>query len=173
MRWVRLAFWPAAFAFGIAAEAAVRPPPGALDAVTGFSLLGLGLIAASRRSWSRVGTILAAAGLAWFLGSIAGWAVYLHRGPLAQLLLTYPAPAHRRLRWPERAAVAAAYGYAVIYPLAHSDPVTLAFALGLAALAVRRYLAGRGPERRARGRALAAAAAFAAVLVMGAALRSA
>src|SRR6516162_2670211 len=133
MRWVRLAFWPAAFAFGIAAEAAVRPPPGALDAVTGFSLLGLGLVAASRRAWSRVGLILAAAGLAWFAGSVAWWAVYLHRGPLAQLLLTYPAPAKRRQPWPERAAVAAANGYAVIYPLAQSDPVTVAFALALVA----------------------------------------
>jgi signal transduction histidine kinase len=171
MRWARLAFWPAAFAFGIAAEWAARPSPIALDAVTGFSLLGLGLIAASRRSWSRVGTILAAAGLAWFLGSIAGWAVYLHRGPLAQLLLTYPAPARRRQPWPDRAAVAAGYGYAVIYPLAHSDPVTLVFALGLVALAAHRYRAGRGPERRARAHALAAAAAFAAVLATEAALR--
>src|SRR5215472_7295568 len=138
MRWVRLAFWPAAFAFGIVAEWAGRPSLIALDAVTGFSLLGLGLVAASRRSWSRVGLILAAAGLAWFLGSVAGWAAYLHRGPLAQLLLTYPATAGRRVPWPERGAVAAAYGYAVIYPLAHSDPVTVAFALALVALAVRR-----------------------------------
>ena len=147
MRWVRFAFWPAAFAFGIAAEWAGRPPLIVLDAATGFSLLGLGLLAASRRAWSRTGVILAAAGLAWFLGSVAGWAVYLHRGPLAQLLLTYPAAANRRQTWPERGAVAAATGYAVIYPLAQSDPVTVAFALALVALAVRRYLAGRGPGR--------------------------
>jgi hypothetical protein len=171
MRWVRLAFWPAAFAFGIAAEAVGRPPLIALDAVTGFSLLGLGLVAASRRSWSRVGMILAAAGLAWFAGSVVGWAVYLHRGPLTQLLLTYPATAKRRMPWGDRAKVGAAYGYAVIYPVAHSDPVTIAFALALVTLAVRRYRAGRGPERRARARALAAATAYAAVLVAGAALR--
>ena len=171
MRWARLAFWPAAFAFGIAAEVAGRPPLAALDAITGFSLLGLGLIATSRRAWSRVGVILTAAGLAWFLGSVAGWAVYLHRGPFAQLLLTYPAAAGRRVPRFERAAIAAAYGYAVIYPLASRDPVTLVFALCLVALAARRYQAGRGPERRARAHALAAAAAFAAVLAAGAALR--
>ena len=45
--------------------------------------------------------------------------------------------------------------------------MTLAFALVLVALAVRRYLAGRGPERRARAHALAAAIAFAAVLATG------
>lgn len=171
MRWVRFAFWPAAVVFGIVAEWAGRPPLIVLDAVTGFSLLGLGLLAASRRAWSRAGVILAAASLAWFLGSVAGWAVYLHRGPVAQLLLTYPDPAQRRVPWPERGAVAVAYGYAVIYPLAHSDPVTVAFAMALVALAVRRYLTGRGPERRARVHALAAAIAFAAVLATGAALR--
>jgi signal transduction histidine kinase len=171
MRWARFAFWPAAFAFGIAAEWAGRPPLIALDAATGFSLLGLGLLAATRRTWSRAGIILAAAGLAWFLGSVAGWAVYLHRGPLAQLLLTYPAAAKRRMPWPERGAVGAGYIYAGIYPLAHSDPVTIAFALALVTLAVRRYLAGRGPERRARAHALAAATAFAAVLATGSALR--
>ena len=171
MRWVRFAFWPAAFAFGIAAEWAGRPPLIALDAATGFSLLGLGLLAISRRAWSRAGIILAAAGLAWFLGSVAGWAVYLHRGPFAQLLLTYPAAAGRRVPRFERAAIAAAYGYAVIYPLANRDPVTLVFALCLVALAARRYQAGRGPERRARAHALAAAIAFAAVLAAGAALR--
>lgn len=171
MRWARLAFWPAAFAFGIAAEWVGRPSLMALDAATGFSLLGLGLLAASRRAWSRVGVILAAAGLAWFLGSVAGWAVYLHRGPLAQLLLTYPAPAKRQLPRLERGAVAAAYGYAVIYPVANSDPLTLIFALALAVLAVQRYLAGRGLERRARAHALAAAIAFGAVLAAGAALR--
>ena len=38
-------------------------------------------------------------------------------------------------------------------------------------MAVRRYLVGRGPRRRARASALAAASAFAAVLIGGAALR--
>jgi signal transduction histidine kinase len=109
--------------------------------------------------------------MAWFLGSVAGWAVYLHQGPLAQLLLTFPATANRGQPRLERGAVAMAYGYAVVYPLAPSDGVTVAFALALVTLALRRYLAGRGLERRARAHALIAATAFAAVLITGAALR--
>lgn len=114
---------------------------------------------------------MATAGLAWFAGTIASWAVFLHRGPLAQLILTYPA---RRL-WPaslvERVGVAAAYVYALVYPVADDDIATSVFALGLVGLAAWRYLVGVGPERRARAGALASAGAFTLVAVLGAVLQ--
>lgn len=171
MRALRNALWPAAFAFGIAAELAGTPPLPALDTITGFSLLALGLLAQSRRPGYAVGWILAAAGVAWFAGTIAGWAVFWHRAPLAQLILTYPAT---RL-WPasrvERAAVALAYVYAIAYPVAGNEEATILFALALVGLAGWRYLTKRGPQRRARTSALVAAVAFALILIASATLR--
>ena len=91
MRRLHPALWPSAFAFGVIAELAGRPPLPALDAATGFSMLALGLLAQRRQPRYAVGWILYAAGVAWFIGTLAGWAVFLHRAPLAQLILTYPA----------------------------------------------------------------------------------
>ncbi len=168
---LRHALWPAGCAFGIAAEWIGRPPLPGLDAVTGFAMIALGLLAWQGRPRFAFGAVMTAAGSAWFLGTLADWAVYLHRAPLAQLMLTYPA---RRL-WPasrlERLGVVVAYAYAVAYPVAGNDEATIVFALGLLALAAERYLMGRGPERRARAGPLAAASAFAGVLIGGAALR--
>jgi signal transduction histidine kinase len=159
------ALWPAAFAFGLLAELAGRPPLPALDAAAGFSLLGLGLLAWRRQPRYAVGWILAAAGTAWFAGTIASWAALLHRAPIAQLIVTYPA---RRL-WPasptERLAVVAAYSYAIALSLSASDAATVVFAIAVLGFAVWRYLASRGLEHRARASAIAAAAAFATVLI--------
>jgi signal transduction histidine kinase len=171
VRRLRHALWPAGCAFGIAAEWIGRPPLTGLDAATGFALIVLGLLAWQTRPSFAVGAIMTAAGFTWFLGTLSGWAVYLHRAPLAQLILTYPA---RRL-WPTsrlgRLGIVGAYVYALAYQLAGNDEATIVFALGLVALAARRYLVGRGPLRRARASALSAASAFAAVLIGGAALR--
>ena len=163
--------WPAGLALGVVATWVGEPELLALDGVTGFALLGLGLIAWSRRPQSAAGPIMAAAGFAWFLGSLFGLAVYLHRGPLAHLLLSYPG---RRLvpsSSLERAAVVVAYAYACIYPIARNDYATIAFALGLVALMARRYVLGGGLKRRARLSALILATAFALVVFLGAATR--
>ena len=104
------------------------------------------------------------AGVAWFIGTLAGWAVFLHRAPLAQLILTYPA---RRLipgSRVERLAIATAYAYAIAYPVANDNVATIAFAVGIVGLAGWRYLTGAAAERRARGGALVAALAFGSVL---------
>jgi signal transduction histidine kinase len=97
--------------------------------------------------------------------------VLFHRGPLAQLLVTYPA---RRL-WPtatiERLAVALAYGYAITVSLAGSDIATIVFAALVVGLAAQRYLSGHGAQRRARASALAVAVMFAAVLAAAAIVR--
>jgi signal transduction histidine kinase len=172
-RTLSLVLWPAALVFGIAAILVGRPELVALDGLTGFVLLGLGLAAWSVRPRSAAGLIMATAGFAWFLGALAPWAVYLHRGPLAHLILTYPTGRLTASSRPFRAAIVAAYAYAAAYPIARNDYATMAFALGLTALATRRYVAAGGPERRARLTALIAATAFGLVLVVGVATRAA
>jgi signal transduction histidine kinase len=171
MRMLRRALWPAGLVFGIAAELIGRPPLPALDAATGFALIALGLVAWETRPRFASGMIMAVTGFAWFLGSIAGWAVFLHRAPLAQLILTYPA---KRL-WPrsplERLGIVGAYAYALIYPIAANNEATIAFAVATVALTGWRYVYTGGPERRARRAALAVATPFALVLIVGAALR--
>ncbi len=170
-RTLSLVLWPAALLFGIAALLVGRPELVALDGLTGFVLVGLGLAAWSLRPRSASGLIMATAGFAWFLGALAPWAVYLHRAPLAHLILTYPTGSLAASSRLFRAAIVAAYAYAAIYPIARNDYATIAFALGLIALATRRYVVAGGPERRARLTALIAATAFGLVLVVGAAIR--
>jgi signal transduction histidine kinase len=157
--------WLAGLAFGVAAEWIGRPELTALDALAGFALLFLGLLAWSRRSESRVGLLMAAAGCSWFLGSMWTPAVFLHRGPLAQLLLSYPSG--RLSSRLERAAVGAAYVYAAAYPIAENDYASLAFALGLGGFCLRRYMVASAPERRARLAPLIAATAFGLVIALG------
>jgi hypothetical protein len=166
---LRYALWPVGLAFGVAAEWIGRPGLIGLDAAAGFSLVALGLAARAPRPRSRALLIMAAAGFAWFLGSLWSPAVYLHRGPLAHLLLSYPrGRLSSRL---ERLAVGGAYGYAAAYPVARNNYATIAFALVLIALAARRHALSGGPERRARLTALTAATAFGLVLVLAAATR--
>ena len=71
------------------------------DLAVGWTFIGCGLIAAWKRPESRSGWLMVATGFTWFLGNfsevdvpaiawIAAHAVYLHRGPLVHLLLSYP-----------------------------------------------------------------------------------
>ena len=87
---LRHALWSAGLLLGFAATRVGRPELIVLDTFTGFALVALGLAAWSSRPRSGAGLLMAAAGFAWFLGSLVPWAVYLHRGPLAHLLLSYP-----------------------------------------------------------------------------------
>jgi signal transduction histidine kinase len=169
MGWLRYVLWPAGLAFGVVAEWTGRPELIALDAVAGFALLFAGLIAWSRRPGSRAGPIMSATGLAWFLGTLWAPAALLHRGPLAQLLISYPSG--RRSSRLQRVAVAAAYGYAAADVVAGSTYAAIIFAFGLVTLLARRCVVATGPERRARLASLTAAAAFGLVLVAGAFVR--
>jgi len=100
-----LLLWPAGAVAGVAAEWRLQgwADPGGWvpDLLTGWTLIGCGLAGWARRPHSRSGALLAAAGFAWFVPDFAatgadplGWlgahALYLHRGPLVQLVLTYP-----------------------------------------------------------------------------------
>jgi signal transduction histidine kinase len=171
MRRLRLALSPAGLALGIGAEVAGGEGAAltAVDLAAGLALVGLGLLAWERRPKSRTGALLAAGGVLWFLGNLAGWAVYLHRGPLIHLFLSYPGGRLRsRL---DRGLAAAGYAYSLAYPVARNDEATIVLAAVVAAAALRRCLTASGPERRARAWALGAAAAFASVLALGASLR--
>jgi signal transduction histidine kinase len=166
---LRYALWPAGLVLGVAAEWIGQPELIVLDAAAGWALIFLGLVAWSRRSESGAGPIMAAAGFAWFLGTLWTPAVFLHRGPLAHLLLSYPTG--RLASRLEQSAVGTAYAYAVAYPVADNDYATIFFALGLVTVALRRYVLASGPGRRARLASLTAATAFGLVLTLGAAAR--
>src|SRR5262245_39192335 len=102
----------------------------------------------------------------WFLGTAFEPFVFLHRGPLVHLHLSYPTG-----RIPTRLAriiVLAAYVDAAIEPLARSDVLTLVLSAGVAVTAVQVFAGTTGPARKAGGPALVAALAFAGVLAFGA-----
>src|SRR5215470_19419011 len=148
MRWLRYALWPAGLALGLTAEWIGRPQLPAFDAAAGFALLFLGLVTWSRRPGGRAGAVMAAAGFAWFLGTLWAPAVFWHRGPLAQLLISYPSG--RLSSRLQQVGTAAAYGYAAVAAVAGSLSGTVIFAAGLIAMSAYRYVAVTGPERRAR-----------------------
>jgi signal transduction histidine kinase len=170
-----LLLWPAGAVVGVAAEWRLYgwtdPSGWVLDLLTGWCLMGCGLAGWARRPQSRSGVLLMAAGFAWFVPDFAaagvgplGWlgahALYLHRGPLVQLVLAYP---RGRVRGrAEGAAVAVGYAAAVVTPIWSSRAGTIALAACLVAVAARGYVRAAGRERRMRRSALQATALFAA-----------
>jgi len=160
----------AGLAIAIAAESVTyvpeEPELAVADATVGLVFIGLGVVAWQRRPSSRSGLLIVATGFAWFAGSFVAAALFLHRGPLVHLLLSYP---RGRLRWPlEQVVVAAAYVDGAVYPLAREVKVTTALALAVGTTALVGYLRAGGAERRARAAALAAASAVVLVLGLGA-----
>jgi signal transduction histidine kinase len=150
------------------------------DLAVGWSFIGCGLIAARQRSESRCGPLMVATGFTWFVGNFAqvgvaavAWlaahTVYLHRGPLVQLVLTYPSgrPGSRLVR----AAVAVGYAAAVITPIWRSAGATILLAALLLAVCARDYIRAVGRARRARLIALQATAGLSSVLAATAAAR--
>jgi signal transduction histidine kinase len=150
------------------------------DLAVGWSFIGCGLIASRQRPESRTGPLMAATGCAWFLGNfanvgaaavewVAAHAVYLHRGSLVHLVLTYPSgrPGSRLIR----GAVAVGYAVAVITPIWRSAGATILLAGLLLAVCARDYVRAVGQARRARLIALQAAAGLSLVLAGTAAAR--
>jgi signal transduction histidine kinase len=184
MRWFRLLLWPAGAAFGIAAEWIFfgwgDPRHWVPDLATGWTLIACGLVAWSRRPESKSGALLTATGFSWFLGNFANagvgpldWlgahALYVYRGPLVHLLITYPSG--RLVSRLDRSAVAVGYAAALVTPVWRSEIATFALAALLVAVCARSYLRAIGPARRARLLALRAAAGLGLVLAGGAAAR--
>jgi signal transduction histidine kinase len=174
MRALRLWLWPAGAAIGIAAEWVYfdwsEPDKWLPDLAVGWTLIACGLVGWSRRPESRSGSLLAATGFAWFAANFASdQALYLHRGPLLQLVLSYP---HGRLGGRlDRAAVAIGYAAAVIPAVWESETATFALVAFFLIAAGHGYVRALGPERRMRLAALQATAFIAAVLAGTAAAR--
>jgi signal transduction histidine kinase len=158
-------------ALGLVVELATYEPSrgaalSAADFVVGALLLSCGATAWERRRESRVGALMVLAGVAWFAGNLAPALLFLHRGPLVHLHLSYPSG-----RLPTRltrVVAGAAYVDAAVAPLARNDLATLALAAAVALTAVRVFAATSGPARTAGGPALASALAVAGVLALGA-----
>jgi hypothetical protein len=173
MRSLRMLLWPAGALLGLGAEWVSfgwdDPRHWIPDLVTGWTLIACGLVAWSRRGDSLSGPLLAATGFAWFLGNFGTGALYLYRGPLVHLLVTYPSgrPSSRR----EVAAVAVGYATAVVTPVWRSEVVTIVLAALLVAVCARSYVGSVGPARRARLVALWAAGGLGLALAGGAAAR--
>jgi signal transduction histidine kinase len=150
------------------------------DLAVGLCLVGCGLVASARRPASRSGMLMSATGFSWFLGNLAGvgseavaWVaahgLYLYRGPLLHLVLTYPnGRASSRLT---RTAVTIAYATAIITPLWGNAVVTILLATCLLAVSALQYVRAVGPARRAGAFALWAAAGLSSVLAGTAAAR--
>jgi signal transduction histidine kinase len=173
MRLLRLALLPGAAAVAVAAEwVAYQPGDFALavaDALVGLVLVTCGVVAWERRGESRVGPLMALSGYTWFAGAFWPQLLYLHRGPLVHLHISYPTG--RLSRRLAQATVAAAYLGAVIEPIARDELATLVLAALVAAAAADILLRASGTARRAGIPALAAALAFACVLALGAGQR--
>jgi signal transduction histidine kinase len=184
MPWFRLLLWPAGAVFGIAAEWIFfgwgEPRHWVPDLVTGWTLIGCGLVAWSRRPESRSGALMAATGFSWFLGNFAttgiapvDWlgahALFVYRGPLIHLLVTYPSG--RLSSRLDRAAVVLGYAAAFVTLVWRSEIATIVLAGLLVAICARSYRRAVGPARRARLLALRAAAGLGLALAGGAVAR--
>ena len=141
-------------------------------AAVGDFAVGLAFVLGAALVWrrfTRTAALMAATGVAWYAGSLVGELVFLHRGPLVHLLLSYP---HGRLESRAgRAVVALAYIEAVVYPLGDSDAATLVLLAAVLGAAVLRHARAGGLERRARLSALAGACLIAGTLAAAAVAR--
>jgi hypothetical protein len=85
MRRIGFLVWAAAIGLGLAAEWVAfswdEPRWWLPDLVVGLVFLGCGILAWQQRGARACAALLAATGVAWFLGSFAYSALYLHRGP--------------------------------------------------------------------------------------------
>ena len=144
-----------------------EPASAAGDFVVGLVFIVGGALV-MRRS-ATTGALLVATGFAWFLGGLLSGLVFLHRGPLVHLLLSFPR-GRLESRF-ERAVVAAAYAEALVYPLGRSSLATLVLLAALLVASLLRHARAGGEERRARAAALLATAAIVAVLAAAAIAR--
>lgn len=150
------------------------------DLMVGWTFIGCGLIAWMLRPNSRSGVLMVLAGFTWFLGNFslvgvaavswaAGNALYLHRGVLVQLVLTYPIG--RLYSWLARATVTAVYVIALLRPVWQSEFATIALSAFVVGVSLREYLTAVGRSRRARLLGLRATTGLGLLLAGEAALR--
>jgi signal transduction histidine kinase len=143
------------------ADAALR----LADTAVGIVLLGCAAATCVRHR--RVGLIMAAAGVTWFLGNLLLPLVFLHRGPMVHLHISYPTG---RLRRPLAiVTVVGAYLAAALDAVARNPWLTAGLAILVAAAAADVFALTSGPARKAAVPALVAACAFASVLALSSA----
>jgi len=149
------------------------------DLMVGWTVIGAGLFAVHRMPASRIGWLIVAAGVLWFIGnfasashpvvaSLGAQALFLHRGPLLHAVLAFP-HGHLRSRI-DRATVVASY-VAALTPIAQLEVPAIAVGLLVIGAASAGWRRSAGPERRARLRVLPASIALGAVIVGAATLR--
>ena len=143
-------------------------------AVTGDLLVAVVWIGVAVMLWPQERTRRAAAisagfAAAWLVGSIEPALVFLHRGPLMQLVLAYPSG--RLDSGLARLVVAAAYVQGAFGAELDGPGWTLGFATVLVAAASIRALAATGAVRRSRLVPVAVSAGTGTVLAIGAASR--
>lgn len=139
----------------------------AADLCVGVALTTSAAAVLVPRRWHRVGLLLAFAAAAWWLGDLSPYLLYLHRGPMVHLHLSYPTG--RLQRRPARIAVFSAYGWALAEAWQDTPAVTAVVALAVALAACDTHARTSGPARRAGLPGLMAALLFASVLGLSAA----
>jgi signal transduction histidine kinase len=170
LRWRGLLVLAAGAAVG-GAEIAGGPgmPEAAGDVAAGLSLAGGAAVAWGRRGREQEAQLMGLTGAAWLAGDLSSTLLYAHRGPLVQLLLTYP---RGRIGSPAVAAiVAAAYVDGIVPALARSEWPTIALTSAVALAAAARLRRAPGIERRPRAVALGGAVAIGGTLALAAAGR--
>jgi signal transduction histidine kinase len=170
----RLALGGLALALGVATEVVAFDLPEVHlwlpDLLVGWALVACGLLTQARRPASRVGLLLLATGLAWFVGNVSGSLVYLHRGVLVHLIVTFPDG--RATSRGQRAAVASGYAVSLLPVVWEAAPATVVVAAVLVAYSAGIRRGAIGSRRRAAGQALTAAGALGLVLALGALARA-
>jgi hypothetical protein len=152
-----------------AASAGSEPLAVAADLLVAIMWMAVAAALWARASTRRNAMLSAAVSASWLLGSIDPAFVFLHRGPLAHLLLAYPSG--RLDSRPARVAVAVAYLDGILAGSGGGPVWTLAFAAGLVAAASLRLLIATGVVRRSRVVPFMVAGAVGVVLGVGAIAR--
>jgi signal transduction histidine kinase len=174
----------AGVAFGIGAEAVGFGLRDARhwvpDLAVGWGCIGFGLVAMHRKPRSFSAALLAATGFTWFFGNFApagvgvvAWLaarlLFLYRGPLIHLVLTYPGGrARSRLTI---CAIAAGYAVSIVKPIWQNAAITIVLAALLIAVAARDHLRAVGRSRRAHLPAIQATIAVGLALAIEALIR--
>ena len=138
------------------------------DLVVGLTFIGAGAYALPRQRGC--GVLLVATGLTWFAGTVDGSALYLHRGPLVQLLVAYPG-------WRPRTrtglvVVAAGYVAALARPAWGDDATAVVLVVLLVAAVAHDCAVASGRVRRDGLVALQATTVWAGAVAVGAAART-
>ena len=149
-----MVLWPAGVVLGLASERAAfgwDDFSGWIpDLAVGLVFIGCGVQAMARGRGTAV--LLVAVGFTWFLANFWIDALFIHRGLLVHLLVTYPG-------WRPRSrldvvAVTVGYTAAVFVPVWRNDSTAIVLACALVAMLARGFVVSTGRARRARRTAL-------------------